>query len=43
MPEKVNELKQLLTKQILDGRSTPGKNQKNDTKNNWKQLWWINN
>ena len=29
-PEKVKELKQLLIKQINDGRSTPGKKQKND-------------
>ncbi|WP_372772240.1 hypothetical protein [Mangrovibacterium sp.] len=29
-PEKVKELKELLIKQINDGRSTPGKVQKND-------------
>ena len=40
-PEKVKELKQLLNKYITDGRSTPGSKQKNDTGNNWKQLWWM--
>jgi arylsulfatase A-like enzyme len=42
MPEKVEELKQLLTQHILDGRSTPGEKQQNDTGNTWKQLWWMN-
>ncbi len=42
MPEKVEELKQLLTQLILDGRSTPGEKQQNDTGNTWKQLWWMN-
>ncbi len=32
----------LLTKQILDGRSTKGVKQTNDTGASWKQLWWIN-
>ncbi|PQB08935.1 arylsulfatase [Polaribacter filamentus] len=41
-PEKVSELKQLLTQQILKGRSTPGLDQKNDTGNTWKQLSWMN-
>ena len=37
-PEKVTELKQLLIKQINDGRSTPGKVQKNDAIDfPWKQ------
>lgn len=40
-PEKVEELKALLTKQILDGRSTAGKIQQNDTGAIWKQLWWM--
>lgn len=40
-PEKVEELKALLTKQILDGRSTAGEIQQNDTGNIWKQLWWM--
>lgn len=39
--EKVKELKDLLTQQILDGRSTVGAKQKNDTGSHWKQLWWI--
>jgi arylsulfatase A-like enzyme len=38
-PEKVLELKNLLKKYITDGRSTPGKPQKNDPINlEWKQL-----
>ena len=41
-PQKVTELKELLTNYILDGRSTPGAIQQNDTGNSWKQLWWIN-
>ena len=40
-PEKVEELKTLLTKQILDGRSTAGEIQQNDTGAIWKQLWWM--
>ncbi len=40
-PEKVEELKALLTKQIQDGRTTHGKVQQNDTGNMWKQLWWL--
>lgn len=40
-PEKVESLKKLLTKYILEGRSTPGEHQQNDTGNSWKQLWWI--
>ena len=40
-PQKVTELKDLLTKYILEGRSTPGVAQQNDTGNSWKQLWWI--
>ena len=42
LPNVVNELKALLTKQILDGRSTKGVKQTNDTGASWKQLWWIN-
>lgn len=38
-PEKVIELKSLLKKYILNGRSTPGKNQNNDLiKGEWKQI-----
>ncbi|WP_242203078.1 sulfatase family protein [Aestuariivivens insulae] len=40
-PEKVTELKTLLEKQILEGRSTPGKPQKNDEVDHWKQIDWI--
>lgn len=37
-PEKVKELKQLLIKQITEGRSTPGKAQKNDVISSpWEQ------
>jgi arylsulfatase A len=41
-PEKVKELKLLLGKYISDGRSTPGKHQKNDaSKSEWKQIDFI--
>lgn len=36
-PEKANELKSLMIKYIKDGRSTPGKPQKNDFVKQWKQ------
>ncbi|MBJ6368783.1 sulfatase family protein [Snuella sedimenti] len=39
-PEKVAKLKALLQKQILEGRSTPGEAQKNDSVANWKQINW---
>lgn len=40
--EKVNELKTLLTKQINEGRSTPGAPQENDgDRSTWKQLGWM--
>jgi arylsulfatase A-like enzyme len=43
-PEKVTELKQLLIKHINDGRSTPGKVQKNDEIDfPWKQAAFIKN
>ncbi len=41
LPNKVEELKALLTKYIQEGRSNPGLAQKNDTGEHWKQLWWI--
>ncbi len=41
--KKVEELKNLLTNYILNGRSTSGAKQQNDTGNHWKQLWWLNN
>lgn len=37
-PEKVAELHSLLIKYVEEGRSTPGKPQKNDGKYPWKQL-----
>ena len=41
LPKKVSELQELLTAQILNGRSTPGVNQQNEDGPLWKQLWWI--
>ncbi|MFT7033294.1 MAG: arylsulfatase A [Cyclobacteriaceae bacterium] len=41
-PQKIEELKSLLTKYIKDGRSTPGTAQQNDPiDKEWKQLWWM--
>ena len=41
--KKVTELKAILTKQIRDGRSTPGKTQKNDSINfEWTQIDFTN-
>lgn len=40
-PEIVRELKQLLIKYIKDGRSTPGKKQKNAGGDYWEQLHWM--
>ena len=37
-PDKVKELHEILKKQILDGRSTPGAKQDNDKGDNWEQL-----
>jgi arylsulfatase A-like enzyme len=42
-PDKVENLKKLLTRYITEGRSTSGKPQKNDGETVWEQLWWINN
>ncbi|MCF7567503.1 arylsulfatase, partial [Sabulilitoribacter arenilitoris] len=39
--EKAQELKTLLAKYILDGRSTPGVPQQNDRADDWKQIHWI--
>jgi len=40
--EKAEELQELLTKYIKEGRSTPGVAQQNDGKEEvWKQLWWM--
>lgn len=43
-PDKVKQLKDLLTKYIVQGRSTPGKPQTNETSDNnklWKEVWWV--
>jgi arylsulfatase A-like enzyme len=40
-PEIVEELKTLLTKYVVEGRSTPGKKQANCDGISWAQLWWI--
>jgi arylsulfatase A-like enzyme len=40
-PDKVAELKTLLTRIILDGRSTPGEPRQNDGMEGWKQISWI--
>lgn len=40
-PQIVDELTQLLTRYILDGRSTPGVPQQNADNILWPQLWWI--
>lgn len=40
-PEKVKELRSLLIKYIENGRSTPGKRQKNDGAERWEELSWM--
>jgi arylsulfatase A-like enzyme len=40
-PEVVEELKVLLTRYIVDGRSTPGARQENAGGQNWEQVWWT--
>lgn len=40
-PEVVEELKGILARYIKEGRSTPGKSQKNESEENWKQIKWI--
>ncbi|MCU0791654.1 MAG: arylsulfatase [Opitutaceae bacterium] len=40
-PEVVRELTELLTRYVLEGRSTPGPAQKNHKGQLWKQLWWL--
>lgn len=40
-PEKVEELKSLLTRYILEGRSTPGVPQLNEGMDSWPQINWI--
>ena len=40
-PEIVEELTDLLTRYVEDGRSTPGVPQRNAGGARWPQLWWI--
>jgi arylsulfatase A len=40
-PRRVRELKSLLEKYIVEGRSTPGKRQKNDGPERWEELSWM--
>lgn len=40
-PDKAEELQELLTKYIVEGRSTPGASQQNDGPEKWEQLWWM--
>ncbi len=40
-PGVVAELRELLTKYIVAGRSTPGAPQPNTGDAHWEQLWWI--
>lgn len=40
-PEIVEELKDLLTRYVRDGRSTPGSRQHNFGGIDWSQLWWM--
>lgn len=40
-PEKVEQLRDLLKKYVLDGRSTPGEKQDNTGAAYWEQLHWM--
>jgi len=40
-PEIEKHLQEMLTKAIIDGRTTPGEKQKNDGGNWWPQLLWM--
>jgi arylsulfatase A len=40
-PAVVEHLRDLLTKYVREGRSTPGTPQQNDNGSDWKQLWWM--
>jgi hypothetical protein len=40
-PELVKELTDLLTQYVKNGRSTPGKPQRNDGNPYWEQLTWL--
>ena len=41
-PKRVQEMKELLTKYVLDGRSTPGEPQYSDGPASWAELNWMN-
>jgi len=40
-PEKVQELRDLLSRYIEQGRSTPGAPQENEGGTTWEQVWWT--
>ena len=40
-PEVVKKLRDILIRYVKDGRSTPGKPQRNDGPEVWKQLKWM--
>jgi arylsulfatase A-like enzyme len=40
-PDLVARLKVLLARYVVEGRSTPGVPQANDTANDWKRLHWM--
>lgn len=40
-PDIVRELTELLTRYVLEGRSTPGPPQPNHGGQLWEQLWWL--
>jgi arylsulfatase A-like enzyme len=40
-PEIVEQLKELLTQYVKNGRSTPGAPQENVDGYSWEQLWWM--
>lgn len=42
-PDKVNELTALMERLVNDGRSTPGRQQKNDKAFDWKRFLSVNN
>lgn len=41
-PKRTKDLKTLLTKYVLEGRSTPGAPQNNDGPERWAELEWMN-
>ena len=41
-PEIVREMAALLTRYVKEGRSTPGKPQKNDGAPIWETVQWLN-